>query len=274
VPEDGLLVERGPDGATAIAAARFTLAGGETDPVLTLPVASEQGGATAAIAACPTTVRWSPQQAGRWDLAPAFDCEAARIDGVRADDGATWSWQLASLVSPEGVLDVVLVDGVDAPFHVAFEAPTAASLSTTSAPPPPPDVPEPPPPPASQEEEQQPRPGPADGQPTFVPPPVRTETGPPPGGPGGPEPQVAVPDVPPGHAATETEPVAAPAAEPGGPPLLAYALMGLIGVLIVSDLLAGGNAAPGSRPWRAQRATKGGVGRFVRERAEPPAGLW
>lgn len=276
VPEDGLLVERAPDGLTALSALRFRLDEGEADPVLTLTVASDQGGAAAAIAACPTTVRWTPDQAGRWDVAPSYDCERGQVDGVRSEDGATWTWDLDSLVSDAGVLDFALVDGSETPFHVAFEAPTASSLSTTVAPPPPPPAPDPPPPPPASQEGQQQPPAESSDPPAFVPPPMRTETGPPPG-------QTTAPPAPevagPGTAEQPVvqpaaQPVATPAAPAQGLSPLAAGLMGMIGALLLTDLLAIGGQGGGSRPWRRPRETTGGIGRFARDRTEGPAALW
>jgi hypothetical protein len=62
--------------------------------------------------------------------------------------------------------------------------------------------------------------------------------------------------------------------EPPGLSPLAAALMGMIGALLVFDLLAGRRAAGGARPGRAARDATGGIGRFARTRTRPPARLW
>lgn len=272
VPEDGLLVERAPDGATAVSALRFRLADGETDPVLTLTVASGQSSG-AAIAACPTgRVGWNGAQGGRWDSAPSWDCEQGRVDGEASDDGSTWSWSLAPLVREDGVLSVMLVDATATPFHVAFEAPSASSLSTTTAPPPPPPAPDPDPgpPPAQQP------PSASSGSSTFAPPPP-TQAGPPAADPAPPAPEVADPAPAAPVAQPPAEPVAAPAAPvvpAQGVSPLAAGLMGLIGGLLLTDLFSARSSGAGTLPWRAPRESSGGVGRFARPRSDRPAALW
>lgn len=142
VPEGGLYVAGAPDGATAIAALHFDLAEGEAASVLTLKVAEngDQGGDTALLAACLTGSAWQPAQSGTWASKPFPACAEGSVNGVRSDDGATWTFAVAPLAS-DGIVDVTLVPGVDpaAPegangssFQLAFEPPTAASLTTTS----------------------------------------------------------------------------------------------------------------------------------------------
>lgn len=142
VPEGGLMVAGAPDGATAIAALHFELEEGEGAPVLTLQVAEngDQGGEQAVLAACLTGSAWQPEQAGSWLNKPFPACDQASVTGVRADDGTTWTFAVAPLLS-DGIVDLILVPGVDpqlpagangSTFQVVFEAPTAASLATSS----------------------------------------------------------------------------------------------------------------------------------------------
>lgn len=142
VPKGGLYVAGAPDGATAIAALHFDLAEGETAPVLTLKVAEngDQGGDTALLAACLTGSAWQPAEGGTWTSKPFPACAEGSVNGVRAEDGSTWTFALAPLAS-DGIVDVTLVPGVDpsrpegangSSFQLAFEPPTAASLATTT----------------------------------------------------------------------------------------------------------------------------------------------
>lgn len=142
VPEGGLMVAGAPDGATAIAALHFELDADEGSPVLTLAVADngDQGGDGAVMAACLTGSVWQAESGGAWANKPFPACDQASVTGVRADDGATWTFALAPLLS-DGILDVTLVPGLDpdlppgangSTFQLVFTAPTSASLSTIS----------------------------------------------------------------------------------------------------------------------------------------------
>lgn len=271
VPEDGLLVERAPDGATAVSALRFRLTEGESDPVLTLTVASGRSSG-AAIAACQTVrAGWSGDHGGRWDAVPRWDCEQGRVDGEVSEDGSTWTWSLAPLVREDGVLSVMLVDATSTPFHVAFEPPSAASLSTTTAPPPPPTVPDPDPgPPPAQEPSSA-----SSGSSVFAPPPP-TGTAPSAGAPAPPAPEVAEPAPAAPVEQPPAQPVAAPppvAPDPGPSPL-ATGLMGLIGGMLLTDLFSSRGSGMAWPPWRAPRESPGGIGRFARTRSDRPAALW
>lgn len=142
VPKGGLYVAGAPDGATAIAALHFDLAEDETASTLTLKVAEngDQGGDTALLAACLTGSAWQPAEGGQWASKPFPACAEGSVNGVRGDDGTTWTFALAPLAS-DGIVDVTLVPGVDpsrpegangSAFQLAFEPPTAASLATTT----------------------------------------------------------------------------------------------------------------------------------------------
>lgn len=142
VPDGGLMVAGAPDGATAIAALHFDVGDNETSPVLTLTVApnGDQGGSTALLAACLTGSAWEPASAGGWGFKPFPACDQGSVNGIRSDDGATWTFALAPLLSG-GIVDITLVPGVDtsrpagangSSFQLAFNPPTAASLATTA----------------------------------------------------------------------------------------------------------------------------------------------
>lgn len=139
VPEGGLLVAGAPDGATAVAAVRYTLADGETSPILTLRVAEngDQGGQGAVIGACASGSAWAGgEQGGNWDAKPNAACGAS-VQGLRSEDGLTWTFALEPLVTGTEV-NVILTPGTVAPdspvgstFSLAFLRPDADALATT-----------------------------------------------------------------------------------------------------------------------------------------------
>jgi len=141
VPEGGLMVAGAPDGATAIAALHFDLGETESQPVLTLAVADggDQGGEAAILAACLTGSAWQPAHGGAWTSKPFPACTEGSVTGLRSEDGKSWTFALAPLLS-DGILDVTLVPGIDptrpegangSTFQLVFQAPTAASLATS-----------------------------------------------------------------------------------------------------------------------------------------------
>lgn len=142
VPDNGLAVAAGGEGSTEVSAVRYQLADGETNPVLTLQVNQERGGDIAAIDACRAQSNWQPAHAGRWDNRPTCAEDAEKVAGERSQDGASWTWKLAPLVSDDGLVDVVLQPGqlsqqgqqlpTDASFRITFEPPTEQSLETQS----------------------------------------------------------------------------------------------------------------------------------------------
>jgi hypothetical protein len=143
VPPDGLYIASTAQGASAIAAVQFSLAEGESAPVLTLKVAAngEQGGDVAVIAACPSGSAWGGGSASSWDAKPSVACNLGSVAGQRDATAGTWTFPLAPLVTGNEV-DVVLTPGVvggapdGAPpvyptFSLAVEKVTDASLATT-----------------------------------------------------------------------------------------------------------------------------------------------
>jgi len=151
VPDGQLLVEGTPEGATAVAAVRWTLEPGESSPSLTLPVAP---GSTlnpeSVVLACKASVRWTPPAGpgGSWDTKPLVDASRC-VNGVIADDLSTIGFGLQPLVSGQ-LLDIVLVPGrvpsstlppgvpqppadVDgSAFRLLVDAPTAESLEVVA----------------------------------------------------------------------------------------------------------------------------------------------
>lgn len=136
VPEGGLVVEQGPDGATAVSAIRFDV-GDASAPVLELQTASTQG--VPALQACPAATVWSGTDAGRWDGRPQAACDpddgGASVTGEEGEEGR-WTFDLMTLVGDGGILDVVILPapgeaGVAPPFRAVFEPVTASSVRTT-----------------------------------------------------------------------------------------------------------------------------------------------
>lgn len=134
--EDGqLVVQSSPEGAQAIAAVSGALAAGQTNPVLTLDVATDGGGAAAVLLACRAGSAWVGSDAGRWDSRPEVDCSTS-VTGLASEDGTQWTFALGPL-EDAGRVDVVLVPGrlADAElapaFNLVFDEPTAASIMTT-----------------------------------------------------------------------------------------------------------------------------------------------
>ena len=133
VPPEGLAVGNSADGPTAVSALRFALEAEETDPMLSLVVAETFAAADVALVACPSAAPWFGTQAGTWDDRPEAGCAGGTVNGVQADDGASWTFPLAPLYG-DGLLDVVILPAEgSAPFEISFEPPTAESLRTTRA---------------------------------------------------------------------------------------------------------------------------------------------
>ena len=140
VPAGGLLVAGAADGAKAIAAVRFTLADGEANPTLTLKVAEngDQGGNAAVLGACVAGSAWGGgENGGPWESKPNAACSSGSVQGIRSEDGTSWTFGLAPLVVA-GEINVVITPGTVAPdapvgstFSLAFAPPTTAALTTT-----------------------------------------------------------------------------------------------------------------------------------------------
>jgi hypothetical protein len=141
-----LLVQSGPEGALAIAAVAGTLVDGEANPVLTLTLADggDAGGSSAVVLACQAGATWKGGDAQAWAEHPPPACEAGGVQGERAADGSTWTFDLSSLQFTDQV-NVVLVPGTvegqpeganHATFSLTFEKPTVEALQTSPGEPP------------------------------------------------------------------------------------------------------------------------------------------
>jgi hypothetical protein len=146
VQEGQLLVQSGPEGALALAAVAGTLEPGQANPVLTLKVAEggDAGGSSAVVLACQAGATWKGGHAQAWPQHPPPACEAGGVKGERAEDGATWTFDLGSLQFTDKV-NVVIVPGTvegqpeganHATFSLTFEGPTTESLQSSAGAPP------------------------------------------------------------------------------------------------------------------------------------------
>lgn len=140
--EGGLQVAATPDGASSVAAVRVD----EELTAITLRVApnGDVNGMNAKLAACRASTPWEPVSGGAWEAKPVVACDlingGGSVAGVRAEDGASWTFPVAPLAA-DGVTDVVIVPladsdlaaGVAAPFQLVFVPPTAADLVVAPA---------------------------------------------------------------------------------------------------------------------------------------------
>ena len=142
--EDGdLFVQGAPDGASAMAAVRFTLTETETAPVLQLRFAQEGAGSSASAAvvlACPSTTPWNAGGNQAWSTHPIPDCSRQAIGEV-AEDGTSMTFDLSSFIVGDAVDLVILpgtVEGLPeganySTFTLTFDAPTDSDLVTQPA---------------------------------------------------------------------------------------------------------------------------------------------
>ena len=110
--EEGQLVVAGaPDGATGIAAVRYTLDEGEAVQDLVLEVApGGESAATAVILACQAGSGWTGVENGPWSEKPSVDCASGAAEGTYAQDEATFTFPVGPLQFGDQ-LNVVLVAG-------------------------------------------------------------------------------------------------------------------------------------------------------------------
>lgn len=148
VDEDDLYVAGTPEGATAVAALKLTVADGQVGPTLTLTAKSSQNLAGAKLLACQTGSGWTGAQNGVWQAKPLIDCSTGSVAGIVADDEGSVAFALGPLLFADK-LNVVIVAGTDdsrpagadgSAFQVVFEKPTGADIVTSggtqTAPPP------------------------------------------------------------------------------------------------------------------------------------------
>jgi hypothetical protein len=130
-----LNVQGAPDGARAVAAFKATLGANDTNPTLTLTVASDAGGESAILLACRAGSAWTPEENGDFAHAPHVDDKSC-VNAQRAADGKTYVVPLGALQFGHQ-LDVVLTAGTDpslptdSTFQLVFEKIEANAIATT-----------------------------------------------------------------------------------------------------------------------------------------------
>lgn len=136
-PDGGLLVAGDPTGARAMAALRFDLPDA-AGAILRLTIAT---GSTpvAGVRACPALTDWQAGPDQAWSRRPAHDCDRLSVSSTKSSDGTTLEWQLPdSFRDPQSptypFYDVLLVppSGDGTPFQVAFNKPGSNALEVTS----------------------------------------------------------------------------------------------------------------------------------------------
>jgi hypothetical protein len=130
-----LNVQGAPDGGRAVAAFKATLGANDTNPTLTLTVASDAGGEGAILLACRTGSAWTPEENGDFSHAPHVDGRTC-VNAQRAADGKTYVVPLGTLQFGNQ-LDVVFTAGkdpalpTDSTFQLVFEKIEANAIATT-----------------------------------------------------------------------------------------------------------------------------------------------
>jgi hypothetical protein len=139
VPADGLLVQGGASGPTALSALVYSIDNGATVGQLRLTVASNTGTTPAAkLEVCPLAdASMVPEQGGPMSDAPSYDCKTNVT--ASPDKSKTYAFNVARFVS-RGDLAVAIL-ATKSTDRVVFNKPSASSLTVTqpAAPPPPSD---------------------------------------------------------------------------------------------------------------------------------------
>jgi hypothetical protein len=132
VPADGLYVENGFGGPTAIAALTFTVPPGDQLGPMTLKISGTPT-LTQAPLACsmsPASTDYKAAEGGSWTARPAFDCKKAQAIGS-VDSGRTTVTFNVDAFLANGNVSVVILAGGPAD-QVAFQKPDNSTLQTTS----------------------------------------------------------------------------------------------------------------------------------------------
>ena len=127
VPADGLLVQGGPNGPSAVAALRFDVPPGSGVTGLRLVVAGSAPQASG-VRACPAAPVWKAAQNGPWADLPAYDCTTSVV-GVLSGTELVFTG-VGRLVSDAGVLSIAVVPGQTD--RVSLAKPGAAALTVTA----------------------------------------------------------------------------------------------------------------------------------------------
>jgi hypothetical protein len=118
VPAGGFEVASNASGPQAVAALRFSLADGESAPVVTLKVAQAQPQAQIVIEACAIAAGssgWAPPPGGGPGAladAPKPDCSNGLVAGAVAADGSTVTFDFSGMAGGSPQVDVVFQPGL------------------------------------------------------------------------------------------------------------------------------------------------------------------
>jgi hypothetical protein len=132
VPDDGLYVAGDASGANAISALRYAVGGGGT---LTLDLAEGTTlTGTEQLVACPVQGGFTPVQNGPWAAKPSYDPATCVVEGVPAEDGASFTFAVpATFASALGDVAVVIAPAEGAtPFSLPFDKPGPDSFLVTA----------------------------------------------------------------------------------------------------------------------------------------------
>jgi hypothetical protein len=132
VPSDGLYIENGFSGPTAISALTFTVPSGAALGPMTLKIAGTPTMTQAPIACAvsPASAGYQSAEDGSWKDRPSFDCKKAQSAGAVDSGRTTVAFNVDSFLA-NGTVAVVILAGGSAD-RVALQKPDAGALQVTS----------------------------------------------------------------------------------------------------------------------------------------------
>jgi hypothetical protein len=132
VPSDGLYIENGFSGPTAISALTFTVPSGAALGPMTLKIAGTPTITQAPIACAlsPVSAGYQPAEDGSWKDRPSFDCKKAQSAGA-VDSGRTTVTFNVDPFLANGTVAVVILAGGSAD-RVALQKPDAGAVQVTT----------------------------------------------------------------------------------------------------------------------------------------------
>ena len=130
VEEGQLYVAADAVGVAAVSALRVSVGG---SPVTSLVLREVSASGSPSLRACATSDWKAPAGAGAFADRPSDErCTTDVVDGVR-DDAGVWEFPVGPLVTADGILDVVIVPGLDDQ-SVTFASPDEATVVVGSSP--------------------------------------------------------------------------------------------------------------------------------------------
>jgi hypothetical protein len=131
VPANGLYIQNGFTGPTAISALTFQVEPGSAVGAITLKISGTPV-VTSPPVACPITAagrNYKAEQAGAWSDAPAYDCNKAKVTGTVSSDNTTVTFDSGPLLD-NGTVAAVILAGGNAD-QIAFNPPGPDTLAVT-----------------------------------------------------------------------------------------------------------------------------------------------